>query len=98
MAKKIVWTKKAKTELFEILEYWINRNKSKVFSIKLNTLINEHLSLLAEFPNLGRKSDINNVYVTIIHKYLLYYETRDNILYILTIRHGRRNPLSLKIK
>ena len=46
MAKKIIWTIQAKEELIEILQYWINRNKSKSFSIKLDNLIQEQLSLI----------------------------------------------------
>lgn len=88
MAKQIVWTSKAKGELIDILTYWINRNKSKSFSIKLNNLIKEHLQLISEFPETGRKTDITGVYVKIIQKYLLYYEVIDDRVYILTIRHG----------
>ena len=98
MVKKIIWTLKAQNELIDILEYWINRNKSKSFSFKLNGLIDEQLSLIAEFPRIARKTDVPNVSIKIIHKYLLYYEILDDVLYVLTIRHGSRNPKTLKIK
>lgn len=98
MVKKIIWTKKAQNELIDILEYWINRNKSKTFSLKLNSLIDEQLSLIAEFPKIARKTDILNVNVKIIYKYLLYYEISNDVLYVLTIRHGGRNPKTLRIK
>jgi toxin YoeB len=55
MAKKIIWSRKAQVELIEILEYWINRNKSNTFSIKLNELVDEQLKLLTENPKIGRK-------------------------------------------
>jgi toxin YoeB len=35
MVEKIEWSERARKELLEILEYWTNRNKSKIFSIKL---------------------------------------------------------------
>lgn len=98
MAKQIIWSKKAQTELLEIFEYWINRNKSNVFAVKLNSLIQEQLDLIMEYPKIGRKTDIENVYIKVIHKYLLYYEFVDNNLYILTIRYGGRNPETLRIK
>ncbi|SEM47566.1 type II toxin-antitoxin system RelE/ParE family toxin [Chryseobacterium taichungense] len=98
MAKKIIWTNKAKKELVEILKYWIERNKSNVFSIKLNNLISEQLKLISEFPESGKRTDIPNVSLKIIHKYLLYYEMDNDTIYILTIRHGSKNPETLKLK
>jgi toxin YoeB len=74
MAGEIIWSPKAKSELIEILEYWVNRNKSNVYSLKLNQLIQEQLIFILEFPKIGRKTDIKNVYVKIIIDYLLYYE------------------------
>jgi toxin YoeB len=50
MAQQIIWTKKAKKELIDILQYWINRNKSNTFSIKLNSLIENQLNTIAEYP------------------------------------------------
>ncbi len=98
MAEKIIWTVKAKKELIEILQYWIERNKSNNFSLKLNSLIESQLNLIIEQPKIGRKTDIPNVYIKVIHKYLLYYEFINNTLYILTIRHGSQNPKTLNIK
>lgn len=98
MVKQIVWTIKAQNELIDILQYWIDRNKSNTFSRKLNNLIQEQLKLVAEFPNIGRKTDVENVSVKVIQKYLLYYEIVDNTLFILTIRHGSKNPKTLKVK
>ena len=98
MAEKIVWTRKAKKELVEILQYWIDRNKSNAFSLKLNSLIEAQLYLILEQPKIGRKTDIPNVYIKIIHKYLLYYEFVDDILYILTIRHGSQNSENVELK
>ena len=98
MAKKIIWSRKAQVELIEILGYWINRNKSNTFSIKLNELVDEQLKLLTENPKIGRKTDIENVYIKVIHKYLLYYELVENELHVLTIRHGSKNPKTLKLE
>jgi toxin YoeB len=98
MAKKIVWTNKAKKQLIEILKYWTERNGSDAFSIKLKNLIKDQLKLISDFPQSGKKTDIPNVSVKVIHKYLLYYELIDNTIYILTILHGNRNPRELTLK
>lgn len=66
MAKrKIEWTEKANFERKEILDYWIHRNKSKVYSIKLNQLFIETVKQIADSPTVGRKTDIPNVRVII---------------------------------
>jgi plasmid stabilization system protein ParE len=98
MAKKIIWTQKANLERKEILEYWINRNKSKNFSIKLNKLIVETLRNTSLNPNIGRNSDIENVKIKIIRDYLLFYEVHIDEIVVLCIWDGRRNPTKLKIK
>lgn len=98
MAQKIVWTQKAKRELIDILQYWVDRNKSNIFSLKLNSLIESQLNLILEQPKIGRKTDIPNVYIKVIHKYLLYYEFVNDTLYILTIRHGSQNSENIQLK
>lgn len=98
MVRKIIWTENARGELFDIFEYWNDRNKSKLFSIRLNDLINLQLSLIAQFPLSARETHIPNVRVKIIHKYLLYYEIKKGALVILSIRHGSKDPETLRLK
>jgi len=96
MAKrKIIWTKKANLERKEILEYWILRNNSKTFSIKLNKLIIDTSQLLAEHPTIGRKTDNKDIRVKIIRNYLIFYEFSKSELVILSIWDGRREENTL---
>ena len=39
MAFQIVWTEKANIERLQILQFWIDHNKSKTFSFKLYKLL-----------------------------------------------------------
>lgn len=89
--RKIIWTFKANQERKDILEYWILRNKSKTFSLKLNKLILYNIGLLAEHPTIGRKTDVQNVRVKIVRDYLIFYEFSDAELIILSVWDGRRN-------
>ena len=92
MAKrKIVWTNTANLERKDILEYWILRNKSKRFSLRLNYLILQTLEVLRENPTIGRRTNIDNVRVKLIREYLLLYEFTDAELIILSIWDARRN-------
>ncbi|MDV3865811.1 addiction module toxin RelE [Elizabethkingia anophelis] len=77
-ARKIIWMQKANIERRDILEYWIDRNKSKKFSIKLNKLIVGTIKQIAENPGIGRKTNLENIRVKIIRDYLLFYEFDEN--------------------
>jgi toxin YoeB len=86
VTRKIVWTQKANQERKEILAYWIERNQSKAYSIKLNKLIKESLRLAAQYPNTGKKTTLKkNVRVKIVRDYLLFYEINETTLVVLTI-------------
>ena len=99
MAKlKITWTEKANLERKEILDYWIHRNKSKSFSLKLNHLFIDQLKLLSSNPKIGRKTKFENVRVKIIRDYLLFYEIFEKEILVLSIWDGRRNPDGLFLK
>ena len=89
--RKIIWTITANLERKEILEYWILRNKSKRFSVRLNYLILQTLEVLRENPTIGRLTNVNNVRVKLIREYLLLYEFTDAELIILSIWDARRN-------
>jgi toxin YoeB len=96
--RKIVWTQKANEERKEILAYWIERNQSKTFSVKLNKLIKETLLITAFYPDTGRKTTIEKVRVKIIRDYFLFYEANKTTLVVLAIWDGRRNDKALNIK
>lgn len=99
MAKrKIVWTWKANQERKAILAYWIERNQSKAYSIKLNKLIKGAVQLAAQYPDTGRKTTLENVRVKIVRDYLLFYEANKTTLIVLTIWDSRRNEKALNIK
>ncbi|RZJ50157.1 MAG: type II toxin-antitoxin system RelE/ParE family toxin [Chryseobacterium sp.] len=92
MAKrKIIWTKKANFERKEILEYWINRNKSSRFSKKLNKLFLESLKQICIYPYIGRKTSDQETRVIIVRDYLIFYEFSEHEIIIQSILDGRRD-------
>ena len=99
MAKrKIIWSHRAKIRRYQILEFYINRNKSKRYSIKLNHRINKELRLLQKYPKLGIKTEIEGVRGLIIEDFILFYETKKEWIIIHTIWDARQNPDDLIIK
>jgi plasmid stabilization system protein ParE len=96
--RSITWTKTAIFEKKEILEYWINRNKSKTYSLKPNQLFIAELKTLSLNPEIGKKTKHENSRARIIRDYLLFYEILENELVVLSIWDSRRNPDKFKIK
>lgn len=97
MVGEIVWTLRAKEELFEILEYWNERNGTSSYSLKLNSLILVNLQKLIKQPKIGKDTNIKNVRVQRVNKYYLYYEMLENDLYVLSVRHEKRNTETLDL-
>jgi plasmid stabilization system protein ParE len=93
MAKrKIVWSNRAKIRLYAILDFYIKRNKSKVYSIKLQKLISKEVNLLLKQPDLGLKTSEETTRGLIIQDYIVYYEITDDKIIIHTIWDCRQNP------
>lgn len=96
MAKrKIVWTQKANIERKDILEYWISKNKSKTYSIKLNKLFIESVKLISEYPNIGRQTSDVNSRISIVRDYLIFYEINEKEIVVHSVWDGRRDENQL---
>jgi toxin YoeB len=99
MAKsKIIWSNRAKKRLYGILDFHIERNKSKTSSINLYRLLHREVKILIKFPETGLKTTKDEIRGLIIDDYIIYYEiTRDKIV-IHTICDTRQYPDSKIIK
>jgi addiction module RelE/StbE family toxin len=89
--RKIVWTQEAYEERKQILTYWLERNQSKTYPVKLNKLIKETLQLASNYPESGRKTNFENGRVLMIRDYLLFYEVNKTTIVVLSIWDERRN-------
>ena len=99
MAKrKIVWSNRAKIRLFAILDFYIVRNNSKTYSIKLQKLISKEVNLLLKQPDLGLKTSEDTTRGLIIENYIVYCEITDDKIIIHTIWDSRQNPDNKIIK
>lgn len=97
MAKRVIWSNKAKEERRKILEYWAERNGNKNYSKKLAKQFREKVKYIAEFNYIGTATDAENVRVTVCGNYLLFYEIDEKFLKILTVWDGRRNREDLTL-
>jgi len=95
---KIVWSNRAKKRLYGILEFYIQRNKSKSYSNKLNRLLQKEVKILLKFPEIGLKTTEDTTRGLIIDDYIIFYEITDDKIIIHTIWDSRQNPDSKIIK
>lgn len=96
MVRQIIWAKRAQQDREALLLYWNERNKSKVYSKKLNRLFIQAVEILANYPQLGRKTDNEKARMKIVKDYFLIYEFDDKELRILSIFDTRQDPAKLK--
>lgn len=81
-----------------ILEYWINRNKSKTYSEKLLNLFINATILIQEYPQIGKPTTDKRVRFKVIKQYMMFYEEHKDSIIILRIWDSRQNPQKLKLK
>jgi len=99
MAKReIVWSFRARKRLYGILDFYIERNKSKTYSNKLQKLISKEVNLLLKHPDLGLKTTEDTTRGLIIENYIVYYEISEDKIIIHTIWDSRQNPDNKIIK
>ena len=93
MAKyKIDWSIEARLDLIDILEYYNKRNKSSLYSKKLNSKINKSTKLISKNPLIGLQSEIESVRVLITGDYQIIYELSEDLILITMIWDCRRDP------
>lgn len=96
MAKiKIFWTKTAVNQRNYILDYWITRNKSYYYSIKLNQKIKERISILNKNPEIGKITSLPNYRAISLGNYSIIYTFIESKIYITSIWDNRQNPEKL---
>ena len=99
MAKrKIVWSHRAKIRLYEILDFYIKRNKSTTYSKKLNKILQKGTRVLLKYPEIGLKTTEESTRGLIIDTYVIYYQITDDKIIIHTIWDSRQDPASKVVK
>jgi len=92
MARRIIWSFRAQNDKKGILDYWRRRNKSDVYSKKLNALFKQSIKILQDFPQIGKETDDRKVRVKIVKDYFIIYEETQTQIMILTIWDSRQDP------
>ena len=88
---RLRYAPRARTDIVEIYEY-IAQHSPRA-AVAVSAQIRATSRLLAEYPDLGRETDIPNVrmFPTARYPYLIYYRVRGADLVIVHVRHARRD-------
>jgi toxin YoeB len=96
--RKIIWSPRAKNDLFKILDFYYKRNGTKTYSNKLNASIRASIRLLEKHHELGVKTDVQNIRNLIHGDYDIFYEIKGEPIEIITIWDSRQDPEKIDIK
>jgi len=86
------WSIEARLDLIDILEFYIIRNKSALYSKKLNSKISKSIKLITKNSLIGLQSQIDSVRALITGDYQIIYEILDNLIIIIMIWDCHRDP------
>jgi plasmid stabilization system protein ParE len=89
---EVEWSIEARLDLIDILEFYITRNKSTLYSKRLNSKINKSIKLITKNPLIGLHSQLDSVRALITGDYQIIYEILDNVIIIIMIWDCRRDP------
>jgi len=89
---KVEWSIEARLDLIDILEFYIIRNKSALYSKKLNSKISKSIKLITKNSLIGLQSQIDSVRALITGDYQIIYEILDNLIIIIMIWDCLRDP------
>lgn len=99
MAKKeIVWSKLAKLQLKNVLEFYVQRNGNSNYSLKLLNEVEDLLETLSSSELIGRLTSNKFTRVIPMKVYLIFYEINGNRIEIISFWDNRQNEGNRKVK
>jgi plasmid stabilization system protein ParE len=87
MAKRVIWTAKAKASRKSILTFL-----DKQYAKKLSAEINSIIDCFSKFELIGKESDYKKIRVFVFKNYFVYYKVEQDEIVIIGILDNRRNP------
>jgi len=96
MARQVVWTVPAELDRKEILAYWLERNGSPTYSIKLFERFRAATRTILSHPFIGRPTDIEGIRVLGVGESLLFYEVFVDSIVVHHVWDARRDLKKLK--
>jgi len=96
--KEIVWSKLAKLQLANILEFYLQRNGSPKYSLKILLEVQALLAVLSKNELMGRLTSNKFTRVIPLKAYLIFYEINGKSIEIVSFWDNRQDITSRKVK
>jgi len=94
--RTVIWSVTASKQLRHILEFWIKRNGSNTFSLKLLDRIEDNLEQIKKYPKKSPESIFPEVRVAAMNHYSIYYRFTPTSIRIEAFWDNRQDPNQLK--
>lgn len=94
---KVKWSIEARLDLFDILDFYTQRNGNAVYSKKLFLKINKSIGLIIRQPSIGLQTNIESVRALVTGDYQLIYEIAENTILIVMVWDCKRDPHKKKV-
>lgn len=90
--KKIIWSRRAKKEFKNTLEFYSKRNDNPNYSLKILTEVEILLKTLSKNAFIGRLASNKITRVIPMKYYLIFYELNKNQIEIVSFWDNRQSP------
>ena len=91
----LFWTQTAIKQRNYTFEYWNKRNKSRLYSQKLNLAIRGRTELLKQLPEMGKPTNHKNPRAIILGHYSILYKIQHKKIIITGFWDNRQDPEKL---
>ena len=95
VVRKLKWTSTALRQRNRVFDYWNKRNKSDLYSKKLNLKIKERTALLKSYPELGMETSSSKTRVLYMSYYSILYQFTKQQIIITGFWDNRQEPAKL---
>jgi toxin YoeB len=90
--RKVIWLEKANFDFFDILKFYNDRNKSKIYSKKLYKDIKFKLKNLDFSVTFPQKTAVENLYYLTHNHISIFFSIEDNDIIVKVVTDERRSP------
>lgn len=94
--KKIIWTEKGLSDFEDTLQYFIIRNKSDIYSVKLVDVIIKSTQDIQSNNSIGKVFRNTKYRFVVVDNYKLFYEITSKNIIVHYLFDTRRNPKSIR--
>jgi plasmid stabilization system protein ParE len=96
--KEIIWSKLAKNQITNVLEFYVIRNGNSNYSLKILNDLEDLFETLSKAEHIGRLTSNKITRVISMKVYLIFYEIKDDRIEIVSFWDNRQDIENRKIK